>query len=530
MSRSIALLTGTRRTPRLSAGVLRKTWHSEGSVQGLFHRIRNILLFIFISAFVRSPQGLAQTFPAEDSLVARLPALDVATYFELQCLMNPYQMKQYLTLRSHRARDEWVERFWLELDPTPTTEMNERRVEHEKRIAVARELFASQKAPGWDARGEIIIRYGAPDVRMKKQGDVTPERVVPPKEVWSYRRPPIVITFEDINLIGEYVYAPEPESWCTRLPGPNNVPEDIDYTINPGPSAVVSSEDYPLSGVELYQYLEKTPAIYSYDLDHKELPLYFDIVRFQGGDRSLRTEVNFEVPANEVGFAAKGGKRVGEVEFRVVARDINMKKVASGNSVIRPVVADSLPGSMLLPGQVVLPLGPGYYRIGLEAYDWKSGRRAGLRTNLELAPFDTSPAISDIEFSSSIRETEENQRFLKGGLQVVPHPLHSYRIPFPIMFYFEIYGLTTDRDDFAFYKIEYRIDPLQKKRWGPVLQDMPTNISSSFETSGYGSTQAQRLAIATDNLWEGSFKLIVKVTDRRTFKTATKSAKFSILE
>jgi hypothetical protein len=59
---------------------------------------------------------------------------------------------------------------------------------------------------------------------------------------------------------------------------------------------------------------------------------------------------------------------------------------------------------------------------------------------------------------------------------------------------------------------------------------MPTNISSSFETSGYGSTQAQRLAIATENLWEGSFKLIVTVTDRRTFKTATKSAKFSILE
>jgi hypothetical protein len=291
------------------------------------------------------------------------------------------------------------------------------------------------------------------------------------------------------------------------------------------------AEDYPLTWDELRTAIEKAPAIYSCDIDPKRLPLYFDITSFKGGDRSLRTEVHFEVPSKSVQFIPRERGRAAEVEFRVIARDIDMREIASAKKIITPAVAgDSLPESRLLPGQICLSLEPGYYRIGIEACDMNSDRKTGFATNIQLSPYGRNLAVSDIEFASSIEENAGSPAFAKGTLRVVPHPMHSYKIPFPVTFYFEIYGLTTDRDDLAFYKIEYRIDPLRKKRWGPVLQDVPTNISSSFETSGYGSTQAQRLSIATENLWEGPFKLIVTVTDRRTFRTATKSAKFSILE
>ena len=48
----------------------------------------------------------------------------------------------------------------------------------------------------------------------------------------------------------------------------------------------------------------------------------------------------------------------------------------------------------------------------------------------------------------------------------------------------------------------------------------PPAIDSSFESSAFGSTQAQRFEIATDNLWEGSFNLVVTVRDRRTRQSA----------
>ncbi|MDD4858432.1 MAG: hypothetical protein PHD74_10080, partial [Candidatus Krumholzibacteria bacterium] len=185
---------------------------------------------------------------------------------------------------------------------------------------------------------------------------------------------------------------------------------------------------------------------------------------------------------------------------------------------------------LLIPGQVVLPLEPGCYRIGFEAYDRKAGRSAAATQTVRIDPLAGSPAISDIQFASGIRDGGENARFSKGDLQVVPHPQRGYRIPAPVNCYFEVYGLDTDKDGKAFYRIEYKIVPLEKRRWGPVLKEVPTTISSEFETSGLGAAQAQRISIATDELWKGPFRLDVTVTDRRTFRSAGRSAEFSIIE
>ncbi len=57
--------------------------------------------------------------------------------------------------------------FWLEQDPTPTTQVNERRVEHYRRVHFARSNFAEGleewHGRGWDRRGDVYIRLGHPD-------------------------------------------------------------------------------------------------------------------------------------------------------------------------------------------------------------------------------------------------------------------------------------------------------------------------------------------------------------------------------
>ena len=72
--------------------------------------------------------------------------------------------------------------------------------------------------------------------------------------------------------------------------------------------------------------------------------------------------------------------------------------------------------------------------------------------------------------------------------------------------------------------------PVSKKKKGLTLEEMETAVESKFEASGFGSSQPQRLEIATGNLWEGSFRLIITVMDRRTRKSVKKIANFSILE
>ena len=58
-----------------------------------------------------------------------------------------------------------IRRFWLERDPTPTTPVNERLLEHWKRVTDARVLFSYNNSSPFrtDDRGIFFVKYGTPD-------------------------------------------------------------------------------------------------------------------------------------------------------------------------------------------------------------------------------------------------------------------------------------------------------------------------------------------------------------------------------
>ncbi len=54
--------------------------------------------------------------------------------------------------------------WWRTQDPLPASEVNERMVEHVRRVQYALERYVCATCPmGYDARGEIYVRYGAPE-------------------------------------------------------------------------------------------------------------------------------------------------------------------------------------------------------------------------------------------------------------------------------------------------------------------------------------------------------------------------------
>ncbi len=58
-----------------------------------------------------------------------------------------------------------IKRFWVERDPSPTTTVNERLLEHWRRIAEARERYThtNRSVYGTDDRGVFFVKYGTPD-------------------------------------------------------------------------------------------------------------------------------------------------------------------------------------------------------------------------------------------------------------------------------------------------------------------------------------------------------------------------------
>ena len=96
-----------------------------------------------------------------------------------------------------------IERFWRERDPTPTTPVNERLLEHWRRVTGARVMFTHNRSSPFrtDDRGSFYVKYGAPDritkgtlsvSRWEKDLIGVPQEVIdrydklPQYEIWRY--------------------------------------------------------------------------------------------------------------------------------------------------------------------------------------------------------------------------------------------------------------------------------------------------------------------------------------------------------
>lgn len=101
--------------------------------------------------------------------------------------------------------------WWERHDPAPATSLNERVVEHLQRVSAATEEFGSdQTLRGWDARGDVYVRLGAPRRRVRVPFDDTrflrevlrsgvpiTRADFPDNEIWAY---------PDVAETGRYLF------------------------------------------------------------------------------------------------------------------------------------------------------------------------------------------------------------------------------------------------------------------------------------------------------------------------------------
>jgi len=165
------------------------------------------LIPAIVLLLLAGPSFAVKQYEVRQADVERLGGKMQREIESLQYVLNAYQTRQFFQLPDDSARAEWLDRYWKSMDPTPTTEVNEMKVEHMVRSRLARQLFRSKRWPGWDKRGEVFIRYGAPNLRSKIHAEVTARKTHPPGELWYYGRHGMMVIFRDESLTGHYVYA-----------------------------------------------------------------------------------------------------------------------------------------------------------------------------------------------------------------------------------------------------------------------------------------------------------------------------------
>jgi GWxTD domain-containing protein len=419
-------------------------------------------------------------------------------YQDVACFL-PVDDRDEYGRASAQQRDLYARGYWLDLDPDPTTEINERRLEHVYRMFLA-DLFYSCKRPhrrGWDTeRGQALVKFGWPDAIETTLGSGSRDGW---RESWLY--------WNDGESM-EFLFVDE------FLNGNLRIPYRADYMVS---------------------VLRYSPRETDVELDFTPVPGAMDVVAFKDSDMAGLLLVAMTIDADTVA-AATDIDRAGRFLVRgslfdtgwvrehtfsdtLPAADISRRATGSGHAydVIRTV-----------------PIPFGDYQVACTFQDAAGTAAAVFRSRGDANRYAGDQlAVSDILLE---RDGTEGATTVRGGRTLRPKPGRRYADGEALCVYFEIYNLGVEGGSsdymvaFSIYESPQSPTPVWR-RWGGRLArfvgfDEPPTISQTFRRSGRGHRQSEEMAIDVDSLDEGPYEVVVTVSDLSSGQEAQSQATF----
>ena len=438
---------------------------------------------------------------------------DKLTYYSVEKIAAKEELVQYLNC-SPQERKEWLRRFWKKLDPTPTTEKNEFKEEHDRRVEYAfanfRTTFGNRP---WDQRGEIYIIYGKPDERSlnieasskdyrtenwseekqrekrekfiaRKTGviplDTEEEFYKTCGEVWIYDKYNLVFQFEDEHFVGHYSLVP-----YTKFDGNAETPQELD--------------------VKKAISVEKQKEIYKYDYGGEALDFAFDLLKFREKKNNYDVDLNLGIPLD---YLQRDDSSRIEVLRRITLLDENMEQLKADSETITKSVDAKLEPGYLLIEQWQCKLPSGKYTLAVEIRDLNS-KKIGIYKKDFILPayaFPGTQEISNLVMASDIRPANRYQtKYVKHDLVVLPMPSKVYRPDEMIYFYYEVYNLKKDNQGKARYTVHYSLVDYKNKK------EISFYEPKTFQTDK--SDIFQHAEIDGSTIPPGEYALAVRITD-----------------
>lgn len=484
--------------------------------------------------------------------VASLPADLRVEIAALRYRLTPDELADLMSdPRADRCR-QWIDAYWKDRDPICTTPGNEAREEYERRVLVAQRVFPIPEWPGWDQRGEVFIRYGAPTGRQIVGQDVTLVGSVSAMEFWYYAPFNMMVRFEDAAGSRNYRYVAEDVSLPPSLRARNDrrvMPSEWLQDIYLDFMSIESSyyQEQNLGTFEntanwdkfqkmlfrFYEVMEKTPAAFSFEFDRSRVPMQCQALSFRGGPSVDRIDVNAEFRANIAQPPDTAATRT--YTTTAVLWDTSWKEVGRRvETTTLPTVSGFADTSCTIVSQLVFALPPDFYHLGVTVKDEATGRFTSTQRDLACWDFERPLAMSDLCLARRIAPVTQTSPFNRGALEVVPHPTGHYAPGSGVPLYFEVYHLTPGSDGLYHYTVEYSLTPLTprpKGFWKSLVSgkhEDPTTVVSRFNFTAHGSTDVVHVLVNSQNLWAGDYRLDVSVEDAISSRRATRQTTFTL--
>jgi GWxTD domain-containing protein len=304
-------------------------------------------------------------------------------------ILDSDEFEELRTLSNDYDRKEWQRKFWKSNDPTPTTEKNELKEEFERRVKYSRKHFSEPwnarnfrylpdehirsgwfSAP-WDARGELYIKYGEPDVRSV-QGFHTEE--------WVFYRYGVdfIVKQYMTNIYGNAINA---GSITRGIHSNQNFPYPYNYNyvypfLNRDQQEYLDWNTYNTYLDANFVYKNEIRYEHKYDAD----PIS-DFELEITSDDSLISMI-YRIPASEFKLQESGNTYNLSYLEKYSILDEDMREVASGE--ITKQINDISDEDSPILRKIEVNLPPGIYRISIQIKD-KNSKKLGIYTQMYTA-------------------------------------------------------------------------------------------------------------------------------------------------
>ena len=489
-------------------------------------------------------------------------------------------------------RDARWHAFWNARDSNPATVVNERLVEHYRRVMYARYHFSQGQHP-YDRRGEMHVRFGAPEDRrsdvhiadrnayrsaalsddpvvdaIREQNDrygyrlrvdrgrltiVTPEEVTEEEvnEAGGLLAGGIVassgqLTMQDERKLMGHGYATE--SWVYARYGLELFFVDqfgggrFDYpwgNLLTSQQEMVRQERFSPRRLAK-ELIKRSPEEYLHDLGGEPLEYAFDAVSFRADNGATELDLSYSIPVWQFGDVSDGQGNRTRLEHQVILRDSNLSPQFTHAFGFGPF---DRPKRQLteshvkvpvytLPERVVAPSGS--FTLAVQVRDETSQRIGVYLRPVTLSDYSGEELlISDLKLAVLITPSGVQGPFVRNGLNITPNPGRLYIRESPVYVYYEIYNLAMDQDGKTEYEILYEIRPQEggaRPGWTARRQRDMQTVMMAFSGEGISTEDREYTSLDTSGLPAGEYVLTVTFTDQNAGSTVSKSVNFLVME
>jgi GWxTD domain-containing protein len=491
---------------------------------------------------------------------------------DVRYIITDEEREGFLKLSNEEERDAFIEQFWLRRDPTPDTPENEFKEEHYRRIAYANEHFASG-IPGWRTdRGRIYVVFGpADEVDSHPSGgsyqrpfdEGGGETSTYPFEDWRYRYieglgNEVIIEFVDSCMCNEYKISINPNDKDALLHTPNGgltLYEQMGQAnkadrvtgLNPtGGFNMQQNQSKQFDKLEQYAKLMKPPAIKFKDLDnelvtHKIItnPMPFDVRTdfVKVTSDTVLVPVTLQIKNKDITFVSKDGIQRGTVNILGRVTTLTGKIVQTFEDPVQIDVPNELLAQKVEQSSLywkALPLRSGRYKLDIVIKD-VNGDRSGIYSRGIMVPdFADDKLNSSSMILADIMEKVPAKsigagNFVIGDQKVRPRvdPANGKPAAFKreqrLNMWMQIYNLTVDeKTKKPSATVQYDLVNMQTNK------SVVTSTDTTEQMGNIGDQLTLEKSMALNSVEPGVYRLTVKVDDKVSNQTLTRSTPFQV--